>query len=182
MKYTVRVGDAFQEAEVLETQQGAYRITLAGQLYQVDLRQIGPRSLYSILVDGQSHEFYVVGGMAPLDILIEGQLFAIRILPHGVTASSFSQGEGESAGAELRVEAPIPGVISEVYVQSNQAVERGEHLLVLEAMKMQNELRAPRAGVVKEVLVARGQRVNKGDVLVVLTGEASAEAQSKSTT
>ncbi|MBI2888090.1 MAG: biotin/lipoyl-binding protein [Chloroflexi bacterium] len=74
----------------------------------------------------------------------------------------------EQAGP-LQIQAPMPGVVNEVYVQPEQAVERGERLLVLEAMKMNNEIQAPRAGTVQEVRVTKGQRVNKGDLLLVLT-------------
>jgi biotin carboxyl carrier protein len=62
----------------------------------------------------------------------------------------------------------MPGLVREVYVRQDDEVERGGRLLVLEAMKMNNEVRAPRAGTVQTVRVEAGQRVDKGDVMVVL--------------
>jgi pyruvate carboxylase subunit B len=66
------------------------------------------------------------------------------------------------------VTAPIPGVVTELRVSPGQEVKTGQVLLILEAMKMQNEIPSPRDGVVKEIPVARGASVNTGDVLVVI--------------
>lgn len=70
-------------------------------------------------------------------------------------------------GAEA-VEAPLPGTVVAVRVEPGQGVSSGDVLVVLEAMKMQNEIISPRTGVVKEVLVARGDTVGLGDVLVTV--------------
>ena len=67
-----------------------------------------------------------------------------------------------------RVDAAIPGVIEEVQVRRGQKVRRGESLLVLEAMKMKNDVVAPRDGVILDVRVARGQMVTRGQLLVEL--------------
>ncbi len=64
--------------------------------------------------------------------------------------------------------APLPGVVLELRVVEGDRVEAGEVLLILEAMKMENEVTAPVAGTVREVRVDRGSAVNVGDVLVVL--------------
>ncbi len=66
------------------------------------------------------------------------------------------------------VRAPLPGVVNDIKVRTGQAVEAGQTLLVLEAMKMDNEVPAPRAAVVREVRVAKGEQVSADQVLVVL--------------
>ncbi len=63
---------------------------------------------------------------------------------------------------------PIPGLIVSVPVEAGQVVEKGDTLVVFEAMKMQNEIRAPRAGVVREVRVRPGMQVTQNDVLMIL--------------
>ncbi|HHY35759.1 MAG TPA: biotin/lipoyl-binding protein [Firmicutes bacterium] len=67
------------------------------------------------------------------------------------------------------MKAPIPGSVSEVKVKPGEAVKRGQVLLLLEAMKMQNEIMAPSDGVVEEVYVSQGQTVNTGDPLLKIS-------------
>jgi biotin carboxyl carrier protein len=74
---------------------------------------------------------------------------------------------GPSSGP-LEIRAIIPGRVAAVRVTAGEAVETGQALLVVEAMKMQNELRAPRAGVVERVAVGEGATIEHGDLLVVL--------------
>jgi 3-methylcrotonyl-CoA carboxylase alpha subunit len=81
-----------------------------------------------------------------------------------------ARGGGEEAGADLAV-APMPGRVVSVHVRSGQAVEAGDRLCVLEAMKMEHALRAARAGVVAEVLVREGDQVEAGAPLVRLEEE-----------
>lgn len=75
---------------------------------------------------------------------------------------------GNASGGPLEVRAIIPGRVVDVRVTADDEVEAGQALLVVEAMKMQNELRAPRAGTVTRVAVAAGSTVEVGDLLVVL--------------
>jgi len=69
---------------------------------------------------------------------------------------------------ELVVTAPIPGLVIEVEVKEGDQVKQGQGLMIVEAMKMQNEMKAPRDGIVKKVLVKRGQTVNSRDALVII--------------
>jgi biotin carboxyl carrier protein len=75
---------------------------------------------------------------------------------------------GLAGGGPLEIRAIIPGRVVEVRVMADDAVEASQALLVVEAMKMQNELRAPRAGTVQRVAVAAGTTVEVGDLLVIL--------------
>jgi biotin carboxyl carrier protein len=73
-----------------------------------------------------------------------------------------------AAGAGQAVPAPLPGMIVGVKVEVGQSVKQGDVLLVLEAMKMENDIAAPVAGVVKQVLVEKGTAVSLGDPLIVI--------------
>ncbi|MBS4023436.1 MAG: biotin/lipoyl-binding protein [Dethiobacter sp.] len=74
----------------------------------------------------------------------------------------------QPAGGSTVISAPMPGVILNVLVSSGQSVKIGDVLLILEAMKMENEVTASTAGVVKEVAVSKGSNVNTGDLMVVI--------------
>jgi pyruvate carboxylase subunit B len=82
-------------------------------------------------------------------------------------------GQGRKAAVGGVVKAPMPGLVVRVEVSQGQAVEVGEGLVVVEAMKMENELRASHAGVVEQIHVSAGQRVEKGAPLVTLSVQSS---------
>jgi biotin carboxyl carrier protein len=73
-----------------------------------------------------------------------------------------------SATGPLKITAPMPGKIIKITAQENQPIEEGEPLLIMEAMKIQNELKAPRAGVVRQIQVQEGEPVAPQQVLIVL--------------
>ena len=76
---------------------------------------------------------------------------------------------GSSAAGDYTVKAPMPGSVLDVKVVVGDQAAEGDVLVVLEAMKMENELTAPQAGTVKEVLVKKGDTVNSGDPLIILS-------------
>ncbi len=84
------------------------------------------------------------------------------------TASEVPQAPSRAAATGTTIEAPLPGLVLEVKVAEGQAVASGQVLIILEAMKMENEITAPEAGVVQSVRVAKGDSVAQGDILVVL--------------
>jgi biotin carboxyl carrier protein len=79
-----------------------------------------------------------------------------------------ARGAGAEASGRAQVRASMPGKVVRVLVEAGASVEAGEGLVVVEAMKMQNELKSPKAGVVVEVRAEAGATVNAGDVLVVV--------------
>lgn len=87
---------------------------------------------------------------------------AAAAVPAPVSAAPVIVGEGEP------LKAPMPGTILSVRIGSGATVKRGEILLILEAMKMENEIVAPRDGVITQILTSKGASVNTGDVLVML--------------
>jgi biotin carboxyl carrier protein len=96
---------------------------------------------------------------------VNGRVFRVEVFdPRGLRARE--QG-GESRG-RLKILAPMPGRVIRVLVELNQEVETGQGLIVVEAMKMQNEMKSPRAGKVVEVKTAPGAAVSAGEVLAVI--------------
>ena len=121
-------------------------VTIGSQVHRVIVRRGSSRGAYTLWVDGFRFE-----GEA-----LDERTRAIR----DITAES-----SKSTGPAALV-APMPGLIVRVNVAAGDAVQAGQGLIVMEAMKMENELRAPAAGKVKTVLVEPGKAVEKGAVLV----------------
>lgn len=119
-------------------------------------------SKYLITVNGGSYEVTVeeIGGVAPVAVAPAASAAAPAAVPAPKAAPV-------AAGSET-VSAPMPGNILSVNVAAGQSVTAGDVMLILEAMKMENEILAPRDGVVAQVAVSKGATVNTGDTLVVL--------------
>jgi biotin carboxyl carrier protein len=115
--------------------------------------------VYSILVDGASYELRLSAD----EVFVNGQRFALD------TNSGWKR-RGPGAGAEGRtnIVAPMPGKVVRVLAELNQEVEEGQGIVVVEAMKMQNEMKAPGAGRIASISVKAGDSVNAGAVLATI--------------
>jgi biotin carboxyl carrier protein len=131
---------------------------------------------YSLLIAGKSYEVYAHRVTKPdvtgyrFEILIAGQRFEITVEDEREKTLKGSIRSGhETREAALR--APMPGLVLGLSVDPGSNVERGQTVVILEAMKMENDLPSPIKGKVKEIRVSKGQTVNQGDVLVVVSAE-----------
>ena len=138
---------------------------------EVDWAEVAP-GVYSILIGGRSYEAQVTSqpGEAPRRearrvVMVGTQHYRVEIQDprHRRTASAAAPANGPQ-----EILAPMPGKIVKILVAEHQEVSQGAGLLVIEAMKMQNELRAPRAGRVEKIYVTQGKGVETGSRLVRL--------------
>ena len=148
---------------------GHYRVTVDGRMHDVDAIHVGEFGL-SLLVDGvaASREIAVAPATARGELLIA---FEGRTVPASVNARRTGRAATDAGGhahGEQAVKAPMPGRVVRVLVQPGDEVALRQGVVVVEAMKMENELRAPKAGRVKEVAVEAGASVEAGRVLVVI--------------
>jgi biotin carboxyl carrier protein len=163
VRFEIVTGGRKRQVELTRVDAG-WQCSVDGRSELVDAVPIRPNVL-SLIVGGASHEVkwetlaskqYVWVGATRYEVEVrDPRSFRSR------TASSEAQGA-------RKILAPMPGKVVRLMVLPNQAVKAGQGLLVVEAMKMQNELKSPKEGIVQRVLVAEGASVNAGDVLVVV--------------
>ncbi len=156
-----------------ETGEGQYDVTLAEETVHLDAVRSGP-TIYSIIEDGQQFEVMVdERGAHGFDVLVGGRLFHLESLNERtklLTSSAVAVASGPQT-----VEAEMPGKVVRVNLAPGDAVGQGQGVVVVEAMKMENEIPSPIDGVVKEVAVSAGQTVEAGAVLFVVEPSAAPE-------
>lgn len=148
--------------EVRESQ-GRYRVTVGDRTLDFDLIETGPNDL-SVLVDGASHDLSLEKTPEGYAVLSRGDRLDVN-LKEAVKGAALGK---VAHKGPLKLNAPMPGKIVKILVGVGESVEAGRGVLVMEAMKMENELRAVRAGTVQEIKVAEGQAVEMGAVLLVI--------------
>jgi len=164
MKLPLRINGAEGLVEILSPGP-ACRFRLGeGPEREADVRTPEP-CVYSILLDGRSYDAHIEETPAGLVVVIDGHRFEIQVLDPRRWKRKSAHGVGEGPQA---VAAPMPGKVVRVLVAAGHAVEPGQGLVVVEAMKMQNELRASRAGRVLSVSASEGAKVAAGEILVTL--------------
>lgn len=167
MKYISTVNDQTYVIEINDER----HITVDGTVYEVDLVRIGDQPVYTLLINGQSHEGFVYEGEAAdaWQVLLRGALYTVIVEDEREKRLRAAGGVTASAGSgEFNLKAPMPGLVVAVPVAEGQVVEKGENLIILESMKMQNELKSPRAGTVTRVKVKAGDSVEHHQVLVTV--------------
>ena len=148
--------------EVRETQ-GRYRVTLGEKTLELDLVRTGENDV-SVLVDGASYDLSLEKTAEGFAVLVRGDRFDVELKDavKGVTLNKAAH------AGPLKLTAPMPGKIVKVLVNPGDTVEAGRGVLVMEAMKMENELKAAKAGTVQEIRVKEGQAVEMGALLLVI--------------
>jgi biotin carboxyl carrier protein len=166
--YKLTLNDEERELEV-EEHDGSFRVQLDGTWYPLEMERVGETARYSVLLDKRPIDVFAEETPNGYHIVIGPRMYAVGV----------PSGRGRRAGGPESVEAipdtgewvlvsPMAGVIQDVRVQPGDEVESGQVVMVIEAMKMQNDLHARRAGTVKAVYVTVGQRVDQGTPLLVL--------------
>jgi glutaconyl-CoA/methylmalonyl-CoA decarboxylase subunit gamma len=153
---TLEPGGPQTEIDVRELPSGALEVRSDGARVDVDLAFVG-RAL-SVRVDGRVVDLTTEGTPPDLGIIASGHRSYVRVESDRMRAALAAATHKPGAGEDV-VRSPMPGRIVRVLVAVGDEVEPGQALLVVEAMKMENELRAKRAGRIAEVLVAVGATV-----------------------
>ena len=105
------------------------------------------------------------------EVLTKGELYTVKVQDERAYRLAKARGVASEVTGEAQIKSPMPGLIVAVPVTEGQHVEKGDKVIILESMKMENELRAPKAGIVARINVAQGASVEKDQVLAVIVDE-----------
>jgi len=164
MKYIAQVDGITYEIEI--TPEGA--ITMDGEPVEADLIQVDPLGLFSLLKNHQSHELVVEEQQQGYRVTLGGNTFTVDVADERHLRMESSRADVSAGDGDLPIHAPIPGLVVKVMVTEGQTVALNDPLVILEAMKMENEIRAPRAGVVKDIVIEVGQSMEGNAQMMVL--------------
>ena len=163
MKYEVLLAGKTRIVE-LARQDGAWEFSLDGNIIDVNAVEVAPNT-FSILLKGESHQVRIAprpdGSLTVHTGLAE--YHAEVIDPRSWRGRRHGALEAEG---RQQIAAPMPGKVVRLLVKAGDAVEAGQGLLVVEAMKMQNEIRSPKSGKIEKLFATEGQAVNAGEVLL----------------
>ena len=166
MKYATTIGERTYIIEINRDGE----ITLDGERFPIDLQAIDDVT-YSLLIGNASHEALVEANGEDLVVLLHGRRYNARVMDERARRLAESSGGLAVSTGEITIKSPMPGLIVAVPVDEGQAVTKGQTLIVLESMKMENELKVPVAGRVTAIRAAAGQPVDKGAPLVEVVCE-----------
>ena len=165
MKYLATIGDHTFEIEI----NAEGEILADGHLLAVDFQSVADQPVYSLLLDGESFEANVSSAEQHIEVLLRGHLFVVTVEDERQRRLRESTAGGPLQEGEYNLTAPMPGLVVAVPVGEGQEVEQGQNLVILESMKMQNELKAPRPGTVGRIRVGPGDSVEQNQILLSLT-------------
>jgi len=162
MKYITTVEDRDFEVEILDEK----HVRIGNRLLEVDFESVSGQPVYSLILDGKSFEAYVQEGDENWQVLLHGRLYPAQVEDEREKRLRAAGGASVTATGEYNLKAPMPGLVVAIPVAEGQKVQKGEVLLILESMKMQNELKAPRDGTISRIRVKTGESVEQRQTLL----------------
>ena len=164
MNYDVSVDGKAHRLELARKAE-QWECKLDGRVVPIDVVMLR-RNVLSLLIESVSYEVRREQSVAGLRLSIGTKRYAVELKdPRSLHSRRAESGSTEG---KKKVIAPMPGKIVRVLVQEKMEVQAGQGVVVVEAMKMQNELKSPKQGIVQRVMAVEGANVNAGDVLLIV--------------
>ena len=162
MKYVTVIGDRQFMIELLDDN----HVVVDGTTYEVDFDAISDQPVYSMIVDGKSYEAYMYPSDEGWQVLLQGRLYSAIVEDEREKRLRAAAGGRVADRGDFHLKAPMPGLVVSIPVGEGQEIQKGDVLLILESMKMQNELKSPRNGKVARLRVKVGDSVEQRQTLL----------------
>ncbi len=167
MKYSVMINDHRFAVDVVE-RADHLQLSIDGKHVEADWEWLTRDRDMSLLLDGRSYNLIIEPENGQLQIYYGGERFDCLVEDTRLAELRRLAGAADNGGGEAKIKAPMPGLILRKFVTAGQKVAKGDRLLIIEAMKMENEVKAPRDGVVKSINCDEQEAVDQGKILLVL--------------
>lgn len=165
MKLAVSIGRRNEEIDFVDSA-GNASLTIGDRRYAGQVSQ-PEKGLFLVLIEGRVYRCLIEQTPAgDTEVLVNGERYAIAV--RDLKHLRGGHGEGADSHGPASLLAPMPGKLVRVLCAEGDVVTAGQGVLVVEAMKMQNEVQSPRAGMVSKIRVSEGQTVNAGEVLAII--------------
>ena len=164
MEFEFLLNDVVQKISI-EKKESYYVFSDGEKTYEADIQRISPHQI-SVLIDGVSFQIYSAKEKDSRYFLIDGEQFVIKEPTEQV--EGFHKGEERTAEGTLLVKAPMPGKVIKVCVSLKDEVRKNQTLAIVEAMKMENEIKASVDGIIKGIHVSDGDLVDPEMPLIEL--------------
>ncbi len=163
MKYITTIDEKVFAVDIIDD----HHASINDKIFEVDFESVSGQPVYSLLIDGRSYEAYVYAVEDEWQVLLFGRQYPVKVEDEREKRLKTSVGgKVQEESGEFQLKAPMPGLVVAVLVNEEQQIEKGQVLVILELMKMQNELKSPRAGKVEHVKVKVGEGVEQKQLLV----------------
>lgn len=167
MKYLAKVSD--REFNItLQNRGDKLEVAIEGETIPVELTKIGGTNIYSLLINNRSFEVEISNNESGYIIHHQGNSYKCYVEEERLAQLSHSLKKKSKSYSINEIKSPMPGLVVSIEVEVGQQVKRGQGVIIIEAMKMENEIKAPIDAVVKEILVKPRQAVEMNQTLLVL--------------
>ncbi len=162
MKYITTIDQKDFLIDVIDEQ----HVQIDGVPFEVDFDSVGNQPVYSLILNGVSYEAYVYSEGDSWQVLLQGRLYTVVVEDEREKRLRAAAGGKVADRGEYHLKAPMPGLVIAIPVKEGDKVKKGDVLLILESMKMQNELKSPRDGVVARLRISTGESVEQNQTLM----------------
>ena len=165
MKYIASIGDQEFEVDIINKRE----VSVNGKLYKINFKAVSGQPVFSLLADNGSFQAHVFDSDDDeLQILLRGTLYKVLVEDEREKRLKAAAGSSALSSGELTLKSPMPGLIVKVPVKVGDKVSTGDVLMILESMKMQNELKSSQNGKVTHIHVNEGDSVEQKQILLIV--------------
>jgi len=163
-KYFAEIEGVEYQIEILSDN----RILINGKPSELNFQALRQHLSYSLLLEGKSYEISIYQDNGFWEVLLRGKQFSVHVEDERERRLRMAAGLSSKEEGKIIIQAPMPGLVIDIQVKEGQEVAEGDVLVILESMKMQNELNAPRAGRITRIQAKMNEHVERKQVLLVL--------------